>query len=40
MLKKHDIKARIVRQMRRSNVNTIAGFNASKWSAVNAIQAQ
>ena len=30
MFKTHDIEARIVRQMTRSNVNTIAGFNASK----------
>ena len=30
MLKKRDIEARIVHQMSRSNVNTIAGFNASE----------
>ena len=30
MFKTHDIEARIVRQMTRSNVNTIARFNVSK----------
>ena len=30
MFKRHDIKARIVRQMTCGNVNLIAGFNASE----------
>ena len=30
MFKRHDIKARVVRQMTCENVNLIAGFNASK----------
>ena len=30
MFKRHDIEARIVRQMIRWNVNTNAGFNASE----------
>ena len=30
MLKRRDIEARIVHQMSRWNVNTIAGFNASE----------
>ena len=30
MFKRHNIEARIVRQLTRLNVNTIAGFNASE----------